>query len=410
MAKSKKRKKSHPVLRRLFWRTILVVVLAGALAGGAAYGVGHMWLARLEYGVHYQDAQMSASAKSAAPADVQAQQHEFGIAFGATLQSKDGETLMRQLGDTAHLGFKWVRFDVEWKTVQPEGPTAYDWSAYDRIVSAARQQGLQSLPTLAYAPAWARQSACKTSDKCAPANPKQFADFAHAAAAHFAPDDVHTWEIWNEPNSSSFWKPTPDASAYAALLKATYPAIKSADVDATVITGGLSSTSSAHGQIEQVDFLKDIYQAGGKDSFDAVGYHPYSAPVLPSTVKSWSGWSRMNETGSKTMRAIMQANGDGAKQVWATEYGAATKGLGSEATRYGYNPLSKPDHTDEQWQSAMASAAIQYTRKNSWMGPLFWYSYQDLGTDSRDNKNFFGLLRADGTHKPAYNTFFTELN
>jgi hypothetical protein len=315
---------------------------------------------------------------------------------------------MTQLGDTAHLGFAWARFDIEWETVQPNGPGAYDWSVYDRIVSAARQQGLQSLPTLAYAPEWARLSACKNTDKCAPANPKQFADFAHAAAAHFASQGVSTWEIWNEPNLAGFWQPQPNPHNYTQLLKAAYPAIKSADPNATVLLGGLASLDDNPKSIEQLSFLKNVYQAGGKSSFDAVATHPYSFPVLPSTNKDWSGWSKMNNT-TESVRSLMTANGDTTKLVWATEFGAPTNGPGAVATRYGYNVFGNPDHVDEQFQADTAADAIHLARSTSWMGPLFWYSYQDQGTAKDDNENFFGLLRANGTHKPAYDTFLHEL-
>ena len=34
--------------------------------------------------------------------------------------------------------------------------------------------------------------------------------------------------------------------------------------------------------------------------------------------------------------------------------------------------------------------------------PLFIYSYKDLGTSADTNENFFGIIRNDGTPKPAY--------
>jgi len=35
---------------------------------------------------------------------------------------------------------------------------------------------------------------------------------------------------------------------------------------------------------------------------------------------------------------------------------------------------------------------------NSWVGPVFWYAYQD------DSSGPFGLLTASGAHKLAYTT------
>ena len=72
---------------------------------------------------------------------------------------------------------------------------------------------------------------------CAPADPGPFAQFAGAAAARYAPLGVHDWEIWNEPNGA-FWLPAPNPAAYVAWLR-VMPAIKAADPEATVISGGL---------------------------------------------------------------------------------------------------------------------------------------------------------------------------
>jgi len=50
----------------------------------------------------------------------------------------------------------------------------------------------------------------------------------------------------------------------------------------------------------------------------------------------------------------------------------------------------------------MATQAVQYADSQSWFGALFWYSYQDLGSATTTNQNFFGLVRYDGSLKPAY--------
>ena len=55
-----------------------------------------------------------------------------------------------------------------------------------------------------------------------------FARFASAAARHFRGQGV-IWEIWNEPNIEQFWKPEPDAQAYALLALETARAVRAAD-------------------------------------------------------------------------------------------------------------------------------------------------------------------------------------
>jgi len=45
-----------------------------------------------------------------------------------------------------------------------------------------------------------------------------------------------------------------------------------------------------------------------------------------------------------------------------------------------------------------------YTMSESyaWAGPFFWYGLHDGGTSTTTVENFFGILRFNGSHKPAY--------
>ena len=50
----------------------------------------------------------------------------------------------------------------------------------------------------------------------------------------------------------------------------------------------------------------------------------------------------------------------------------------------------------------MAGEAVELNEDYTWSGPLFWYSYKDLGTTTNTMENFFGMYRHDGTKKPVY--------
>ena len=55
----------------------------------------------------------------------------------------------------------------------------------------------------------------------------------------------------------------------------------------------------------------------------------------------------------------------------------------------------------------MSTCTEGYTaiRALSWVGPMFWYSYIDRGTNASDSEDWFGLLRADGSRRPAYDAY-----
>ena len=323
-----------------------------------------------------------------------------GISVGATLYGLSNTALDARLDDLVSLGITWLRFDIDWSGVQHTSSTRFDWADTDRIVAHARARNLDLLPVLAFTPAWARVVDCN-SDKCHPDSSSSFATFAAAAATRYGGQGVHAWEIWNEPNISQFWLPRPDAGDYVVLLKAAYQSIKNVDPAATIVTGSLASTATEGSAISQLDFLEELYAAGAAGNFDAVGYHPYSFPVLPSQYQSWNAWSKMSET-SRNFRSIMSANGDAYKKIWITEYGAPTDGPGIIATVDGFNAGTHPDHVTEDLQARMVTNSVNTLTSYSWAGPLFWYTYKDSGTDPADAENFYGLLRRDGSKKPAY--------
>jgi endo-1,4-beta-mannosidase len=211
---------------------------------------------------------------------------------------------------------------------------------------------------------------------------------------------VKHWEIWNEPNFSAMWGPAADPARYLAVLESSYRSIKEVDPEATVITGGLGVTFTNGGKIAPQQFLTALYVGGGKPYFDGVAHHAYSFPALPSERVSWSGWSQMLE-----MRKIMVAQGDERKKIWITEYGAPTNGPGHQATDGAENFGRNPDHVSENYQATLVRQALTLYRTYDWAGPLFWYDHQDIGVSTDSNENFFGLLRADGSRKPAYEAF-----
>lgn len=313
---------------------------------------------------------------------------KIGFSVGDNFASLSDQELENAFADIAGLGVGWLRFDMAWSAAQPNSADSYSWSRFDRIVSAANRYNIKLLPILTYTPRWARRQECIDTFKCAPADPAAFATYAAAAAARYSSMGIHTWEIWNEPNLGLFWKPSPDAAAYTDLLERSYTSIKAVDSQATVIGAGLSDPAgSSGGNIDPRVFLNTMYQNGAKDYMDAVGYHPYSFPNLPSTTLDWSGWSIMGDV-SYSIRSVMTSNGDGNKQIWATEFGCPTDG-----------PTWRGDETV---QAQIVRDGIQQMDAKPWLASLFLYSYKDLGTDPDTMENFFGLIRFDGSRKPAY--------
>ena len=364
-------------------------------------------------------AALTVAVSTPAPASAAVLHPDFGLAAGCC--TPVGTTFESQAAGYAATGAGWARMGFTWSTMEPiKGQ--YLWTR-DSAVTAYRAQGLRILGVIAYSPAWATSATCFAlyNNKCAPTNASDFASFAAAVAERYDGDGVSdapgsprvdAWEIWNEPNLANFWRPTPNPSAYTTLLRAAAPSIRAAAPGTTIVSAGLSP---AGGTFAPITFLQGMYAAGARGSFDALGFHPYSYPALATKVANWNAWQQMFRAfpangQPNSLRSVMITNGDGNKQIWATEYGAPTYGdttgdLVSNCDDNGVNQPNEDNCVTEARQAQMVADALAQWQSYSWSGPLFWYSYQDLLTGGPSIESNFGLVRSDGTGKPGLDAF-----
>jgi polysaccharide biosynthesis protein PslG len=284
-------------------------------------------------------------------------------------------------------GANWVSFDFDWSKVQAAGPNSFNWAPLDRVVHAANARGLKVLAIPDYTPGWARPA--RTDNKFPPSNARDFVTFVQAAVTRYAPLRVHTWAIWNEPNNPDFWKPKPDVAAYSTLLKATYPAIKALEPAATVITGG---TAPAAGTLSPASWLAGLYSNGARNSFDAVGHHPYAAlPFGPGAATRGNSFQQ-----TLLLRNLMVRHGDSAKKIWGTEAGA-------------YTGTARGAVANETQARFVTDYLRLWDRWSSFTGPLFLYELRDGGTNQANRDDNWGLLTSRGTPKPAWRAFTAAL-
>jgi hypothetical protein len=321
----------------------------------------------------------------------------FGVSTGADLTNESAGLFDGEMNIMKTAGVEWVRADIPWGLVEHDRPNEGNWLLVDRIVNMVQAEGMKLDAIIGAPPRWA-YAAPPPVDDC-PTGPDfdvfSYANFAAEVAQRYGSSRVQVIELENAPNlpgPHSDWH-SANACAYTRLMQASYPAIKAVDPNITVLTGGLGAQNNKRGGVSGDSFLASMYQFGAAGSFDAVSWHPYSYPCFPTGPCSKSRpWAR-----TAVVRQLMVDNGDGAKLIWATEFGSPTNGA------------PKDGHVDENNQAAMMVNALQTWQTFSYAGPFFVFELRDTGGDTKHKDNWFGMISHDGTHrKLSYYTYQYE--
>jgi hypothetical protein len=126
-----------------------------------------------------------------------------------------------------------------------------------------------------------------------------------------------------------------------------------------------------------------MYQNGAQGYFDALSFHPYQY-TTPFSQGAYNPNNPIVQLAD--IHDLMVANGDAGKLIWASEYGEPSSVAG------------------EAQQAAYTQDMLTTWRTIGYTGPAFIYTLQDTaaaGTDSATPEDSLGLIRADGTWKPA---------
>ena len=258
-------------------------------------------------------------------------------------------------------------------------PTARAASARWSVVSAT--------------PAWA--AGPHGAGLAGPADPNDYAGFVAELARQIPA--LGAIEIWNEADEGIFWRGGPEPAAYAALLRAAYPAIKGANPAVKVVSTGMVANDH--------DFLEGVYAAGGGGSFDAVGVHTDTACLLTSPADLYrepnGRVGRYSFTGYRELHHLMTANGDGAKGIWMTEIGWNTGSRRPGSCRDGAVAGTRPEGVTEKTQARFLTLAYRCLAADPYVDVAMWFSLQDVGHGAGYGDHL-GLIRPSGSHKPAY--------
>jgi hypothetical protein len=311
-----------------------------------------------------------------------------------------------RIAEALATGAKTVRIFALWKDFEPDARGQYPSNnvglanltkTFDDAIKQLTAGGAQPLFVVTEAPSWANGS----SDVNVPPNdPADFGDFLKRFAAHNkGVGTVAGYEVWNEPDENQFWHPAPDAVKYTAMLKAAYAGIKAGDPAATVVAGPMTGNDYS--------WLQNLYTAGAAGSFDVVAVHTDTACLDRGPDEFYrenNVLARYTFLGYRTVHDTMAANGDGNKPIWMTELGwSSTNGSPTSCTR-GQWAGQKPSGVSEAAQAGFLTKAYSCLANDPYVTVASWFTMRDT-TEHIDELNHYGLLRTDGSAKPAMAAF-----
>lgn len=337
---------------------------------------------------------------SAAPAAAQRDvpQNFYGVNYDADIARAPAAVQDQQFPAQARSGVETTRVVFSWNRAQPTKSGQLEWAEIDAMVSRATRHGIELLPVVIEAPAWARLN--PDSYHSPPGNPRYLARFFRLLIKRYGPrgnywDEnpglpkrpLRTWQVWNEPHLRYQWDTRKDwRKTYGQQLRWSYKAIKRADRRAKVVMAALSNRSW--------EYLGQLYRYGRvRGSFDIAAMHPYTR--TPRGVIALT----------RRFRTIMRRKRDGRKRLWITELGLPAS-KGKEGSR---NLLQTTDEGMARFLSSSVAKLIARRRsRNIRVSRVYWYSW--ASTYTGDIFRYSGLRRYDPSDhsledKPAYSTY-----
>ncbi|HLT19146.1 MAG TPA: hypothetical protein VKZ96_06805, partial [Thermomicrobiales bacterium] len=325
----------------------------------------------------------------------------FNVAWSG--EERGAEFNDRSMHLVDHAGFGAVRIQALWSQLEPE-PGVYRWHRLERFLRAAERYQKRVLVSIVRAPHWALPEG---QEEGIPTNTAPFEDFMRAAAAHFG-GRVEAWEIWNEQNLAYETGGYVDAGRYVELLKAGYRGVKAGYPHAKVLFGGLTPTgvNDPTLAVDDVTFLEQIYAYNGgevKGYYDILGAHPGSNsnspdqfwPDNPGT-DGWSDHRSFYFRRVQDLRAVMEANGEGHKPIWLTEFGWSTA---NQAPGYEYGQFITEEEQAQYLVRAFEIARTEWP----WMTGMFvWNLNFAINLPPSNEKAPWGVLEPDWSPRPSY--------
>lgn len=296
------------------------------------------------------------------------------------------------------LGAGWERIIFDWAQHQPNNTD--DWHTLnvdDRWLAQARDCNREVVALVTHTPAWATDGIAGAGVPRGLYLPVDdpdnlWANFMRKAASYYAERGVKRFIIWNEPDierETYGFEFEGTLEDYAQLLKVAYLAAKEGNPDAIIHIAGTTYWHDVNeGRRLYVDRLLELLAADPDAA--ANGYY-FDVLTLHIYFRAETVYSITRE-----MRAVLGEYGLTDKHIWIDETNASP-------------------NLDPQWMVERPAWQITLDQQSAYLAQaaalglaagadhIGVYKFYDWALPPGGES--FGLLRADGTRRPAFDTW-----
>lgn len=293
------------------------------------------------------------------------------------------------------LGVGWTRVRFHWGDEQPDPAQAWQPAVDDALIDAEIAAGREVVGLIIGIPDWARDEKRIPQGLWLPHDDPNnlFAGWARTVFRRYQ-DRIDHWVIWNEPDIWDLETPghtwEGDEADFAQLMRVAYKVAKEENPDAVLHLAAMTYFWDANfGRIQYLDRLlteleNDPEAIANNYYFDIATAHLYFQPdQIYDIITEW--------------QAIMSAHGL-ERDWWLMETNA-------------------PPHDDPAWPVASVTLSVLQPEQAAYLPQALAvalaadvdrigvFKLQDIESDRDANPEPFGLLREDGSRRPAYDTY-----
>lgn len=336
------------------------------------------------------------------------------IGMHSSLRWLEGQALEDAVIRMADVGVTVAREDLSWNRIEAQQGT-YDWTSFDRVVAAGARHGVRILAIPDDAPNWA--TGAWNMAPVSGAGLSGYTEFVRAAIKRYGTlgsfwaanpslpkTPIVEWDIWNEPMWKYAWANSslPDPAVYGAMFRDVVSAVENEDPGAKFLLE--ADTAIPQDSWPQKPWLSAALDVPGvREHVDGISLHDYTKNAADCTPYSPSKGMASDYLATQKQfcrvldaRRILNAYGLAKAELWMTETGATT-GKGTRGV-------------SEAQQAQIVHDVFAKLREWHVVSGVIWYQMSDApNPDPNDDEDWFGLFRSDGSAKPAWSAFVSEV-